>query len=1052
MIIMILFICFNSIFNEPIPIQNLQTIIFPKGNTEYIYQFSEPTLQDGKDAYFFFKFTADYKINLTIIDEDAKEYLKRVSSDEIYYKYKIENLKSQKYIFVINSNYWYSEFMTFIDNSREINIKFENLLTLNFDTEKIEGKPPLPLIFNLDSLEEKIIILFNNSDDAYNIYDGNSKLEYCEINENECNFKDNETSLILEKGKKYKIKYNCNEKASNTYSFTKYKISSLIKEVDMGFYGFSIDSNYRDLYFILDVKNLQNFYFYVQHSNYYFYYAFINEEVKKDFIENKINFNSFDRNKEETENIIKMNNTKDYLIIHLEYDFEKEEGFLYFFSLIHNIKYDEEIFEIEKGAFALISKNRDNDNERKYILVSSNKNMGMFDSISNVKSFTNILFLDGYHNNYLIYVDSSKEKTNLKYYAYTKSKDDEINLNIISENYIDYNLNKYGPDSLFMRTTSNHIDFIYNYSYLFGLDEKYYLYNKKYYGNIDFYKYNKELNCFSDFIPFIDSYHFLNNLNEYDLVNNKLLNVSGYQLFSYFNSYGSLYDLYFQKVNDLEHIQINSKMFRYNNLVKLLNENKLYYLDFNVDHLIKLDKEFLEAEITFIDINNIKYVLNKENKVLRDLKGEGIIVKSNKKALIYFYKKMDNITEQGMIEFNKSQIGKNMKFQITSKKNSYINLFIAEDFGFKGYYPMLSKDSFSQIDSRDNSSTIYVDNLYDKLEKNDFYEDEDENFYIYIFDSENNKLPIFNSENYNLSESIYFDNLLSPINKNYFKIVPGNSNGSIILNIINKQNFNYQFFICKNNEIKFIIENSNGYFDYNYSYPYEEIINENRENIFYLNNKNEILSLSFESNEEFVFSYSFIDNTDKLKKRKELTNLKIKDIKKKDKNSNVISINFYPNYKESSTRYIIVIAPKNKIYSKENLSNPCFITKLITEKIEGIKIVNLVDTGEKDLINVETDITDILKDGNKEFIVNIISQELRFEQKLNFYSPYEYSNPLEDKDKKGLSALYIILISVFGLIIIVVVLFILKYYRKKNNDNFEKLAASIPEEKLMDDI
>ena len=124
----------------------------------------------------------------------------------------------------------------------------------------------------------------------------------------------------------------------------------------------------------------------------------------------------------------------------------------------------------------------------------------------------------------------------------------------------------------------------------------------------------------------------------------------------------------------------------------------------------------------------------------------------------------------------------------------------------------------------------------------------------------------------------------------------------------------------------------------------------------------------------------------------------------------------------------------------------------MTEKIKGIKIVNLVDTGEKDLINVETDITDILKDGNKEFIVNIISQELRFEQKLNFYSPYEYSNPLEDKDKKGLSALYIILISVFGLIIIVVVLFILKYYRKKNNDNFEKLAANIPEEKLMDDI
>ena len=220
--------------------------------------------------------------------------------------------------------------------------------------------------------------------------------------------------------------------------------------------------------------------------------------------------------------------------------------------------------------------------------------------------------------------------------------------------------------------------------------------------------------------------------------------------------------------------------------------------------------------------------------------------------------------------------------------------------------------------------------------------------------------------------------------------------------------------------------------------------------------------LRFESNEDFVFSYSFIDNTDKLfnkkdewiKQRKEMTNLEIKEIKKKDENSNIISIQFYPNYKESSTRYIIVIAPKNEIYSKENLSNPCFITKLVTEKKEGIKIINSADTGEKDLINIEADITDILKDGNKVFIVNIISQELRFEKKLNFYSPYEYSEDnFEDKDKKELSTLNIILISVFGFIFIVVVLFIiLKYCRKERKDDLEKQTTGMPEEKLMSDI
>ena len=352
-------------------------------------------------------------------------------------------------------------------------------------------------------------------------------------------------------------------------------------------------------------------------------------------------------------------------------------------------------------------------------------------------------------------------------------------------------------------------------------------------------------------------------------------------------------------------------MFRYNNLVKLLDENKLYYLDFNVDHLIKLDKDFLEAEVTFTDINNTNYVLNKEKKVIRDLKGEGIIVKANKKALLYFYKKMDNITEKGMIEFDKSQIGKNMKFNITSKKNRYINILVTEDFGFKGYYPMLSNESFNQIDSLEYFSTIYVDNLYDKLENNNLYEDEGENFYIYIFDSESNNLPIFNSEYYNLSEPVYFDNLLSPKNKNDFKIIPGNSNGSIILNIINKETFKYQFFTCKNNEIKFKIENSNGYFS-NYHHPYEAIINETKTNDFYLYKQSEILSLSFESNNEFLFSFSLESrNSPYCMPINDFSILSIYEISK-----NIIQIKFTPKYRDCESQYYLIVAKKSMLFIK----------------------------------------------------------------------------------------------------------------------------------------
>ena len=48
-------------------------------------------------------------------------------------------------------------------------------------------------------------------------------------------------------------------------------------------------------------------------------------------------------------------------------------------------------------------------------------------------------------------------------------------------------------------------------------------------------------------------------------------------------------------------------MFKFNNLLKLLEENKLYYLNFTVDHIIKLDNKFLVAEITFTDNNGKTY-------------------------------------------------------------------------------------------------------------------------------------------------------------------------------------------------------------------------------------------------------------------------------------------------------------------------------------------------------------------------------------------------------------------------------------------------------------
>ena len=116
-------------------------------------------------------------------------------------------------------------------------------------------------------------------------------------------------------------------------------------------------------------------------------------------------------------------------------------------------------------------------------------------------------------------------------------------------------------------------------------------------------------------------------------------------------------------MNDSEYININSSKSIFNNTVKILNDNILYYLNFTLDHIIKLDNKFLNAEITFTDINGIKYILNKENKVLKHLKGDNITVISTQKALIYFYKRI-NSSDIIELEFDKNQKNKIMKFNI----------------------------------------------------------------------------------------------------------------------------------------------------------------------------------------------------------------------------------------------------------------------------------------------------------------------------------------------------------------------------------------------------
>ena len=129
-------------------------------------------------------------------------------------------------------------------------------------------------------------------------------------------------------------------------------------------------------------------------------------------------------------------------------------------------------------------------------------------------------------------------------------------------------------------------------------------------------------------------------------------------------------------------------------------------------------------------------MLNKTNKVIKNLKGNKIKEISSENALIYFYKKINS--EISSINFDKSKKGKIMKFNITSNitqsDEKHKRIYIAKDFGFEGYYPMTSKESWEVYKYSNGTATVYIENWYDKL-KNELYEDEDEKYIIYTTDS-----------------------------------------------------------------------------------------------------------------------------------------------------------------------------------------------------------------------------------------------------------------------------------------------------------------------------
>ena len=312
------------------------------------------------------------------------------------------------------------------------------------------------------------------------------------------------------------------------------------------------------------------------------------------------------------------------------------------------------------------------------------------------------------------------------------------------------------------------------------------------------------------------------------------------------------------------------------------------------------------------------------------------------------------------------------------------------DFGFENYFPT---NIIMEKRIRDNG-VLYLDNLYEKMKVKLV---PNEKLYIY---ASTDQIKSINIE--------YIDKNLNNANNDYniFLIPNNNEANSLIINTAQDDIIIADLHFCKSDttlKLSFL-GNEN---ETEYTYTKDTLTEKEREfRLFQGDNK-----MTFRTNQPVVFSYSYLDYIDEnlfvkneayWEERKVLNDLKIEEIKDKDIN-NIMKIKFKPNYKQSSTRYIILVAQKNSENTLDNFKDPCFVTRLLNQRPEGVTVDVIYDVGDKDSIDAEVRISSILSNTN-EYIVTIISQELRFKKKINFYEPKEFRHEKEeDRDSSETS-------------------------------------------------
>jgi len=188
-----------------------------------------------------------------------------------------------------------------------------------------------------------------------------------------------------------------------------------VEQIGLGLIFFNTTRFQPYKFFMLNVNNIKKLYIYVDINFSPFSTLFISKQERFTFTKNILEYDTHSKWAELEPG------QYDYLVIYV-LSLYKFRGYMNIASELYTIN-QEDSLEILKGSYAMLKIKNDIKNKT-YILVSSNKNIGILGEILSYNSLTDILFLKNMAEYIYVYVNSTKDNSIIKFIP-----EEKININ-----------------------------------------------------------------------------------------------------------------------------------------------------------------------------------------------------------------------------------------------------------------------------------------------------------------------------------------------------------------------------------------------------------------------------------------------------------------------------------------------------------------------------------------------------------------------------------------------------------------------------------------------